>query len=63
MDEEIHDKPSQVDAEGGVVCVRGPDGVDVQMTPDAADETSHRMFHGALKARGQRLANEGRGKK
>ena len=63
MDEEIHDKPSQVDAMDGVVSVKGPDGVEVQMTPDAADETSHRLLHGALKARGQRLANEGRGKK
>ena len=62
-DEQIHDKPSQVDADEGIVSVKGPDGVDLQMTPDAADETSYRMFRGALKARGQQVATERRTRK
>lgn len=51
---EIYDEPSEVDAENGVVEVKGPDAVDVSFTPDAADETSDRLLHGSLKARGQR---------
>ena len=50
---DIHDEPSDVDAEEGVVLVNGPDAVDVRMTPDAAEETSQRLLTGALKARGQ----------
>ena len=54
-DEKIYQEPSEVDAEEGVVSVKGPDDVDVRMTADAADETSERLLHGALKARGQKL--------
>jgi hypothetical protein len=53
-DKEIYDEPSDVDAEDGIVLVRGPDHVHVQMTPDAAEETSERLITGAMKARGQR---------
>jgi hypothetical protein len=55
-DEEIYDKPSDVSAEEGVVSVKGPDSVSVQLTPEAADETSERLFRGALKARGQKVS-------
>ena len=59
-DDEIYEKPSEVSAEDGVVRVKGPDAVDVQMTAEAADETSHRLLHNALKARGQKLFEKAR---
>lgn len=49
----IYDEASEVEAEDGVVSQRGPDAVDVRMTPDAAEETSERLNTGAMKARGQ----------
>ena len=54
-DEEIYDEPSEVTAEDGVVSVKGPDAVDVRMTAEAADETSDRLLHGAMKAHGQKV--------
>ena len=39
-DRTIYDEASEVDAEDGTVIVRGPDAVDVRLTPDAAEETS-----------------------
>ncbi len=54
-DQEIYDEPSEVSADDGVVSVKGPNAVDVQLTPEAADETSDRLLHGALQARGQQL--------
>ena len=56
-DDNIYDQPSDVDAEDGIVVVKGPDAVDVRMTPDAAEETSDRLTTGAMKARGQRYFN------
>ena len=53
-DLEIYDEPSAVDADEGNVRQKGPDAVDVQMTPAAAEETSERLLQGAMKARGQR---------
>jgi len=46
--------PSQVEAKNGAVAVRGPDEVDVDMTPEAAEETAERLTDEAVKARGQR---------
>jgi hypothetical protein len=43
MDAKIHDKPSDVANEGGVVVVRGPDDVAVSLTADAALETGRRL--------------------
>ena len=51
---ETYDEPSNVDAEDGDVTVKGPDAVDVRLTPRAAEETSDRLLEGAFKARGQR---------
>lgn len=53
-DATIYDEATEVDAEDGVVTLKGPDAVDVRMTPDAAEETSERLNTGAMKARGQR---------
>jgi len=55
---EVYDEASEVDAELGAVVVKGPDAVDVRMTPDAAEETSERLLEGALKARGQRYFDD-----
>ena len=54
MTNPTYDEPSNVDAEDGQVIVKGPDAVDVRMTPNAAEETSERLLEGAMKARGQR---------
>ena len=60
-DRTIYDEASDVDAEDGVVSVKGPGAVDVRLTPDAAEETSERLNTGAMKARGQRYFSD-RGK-
>ena len=52
-DKKVYDEPSEVDADDGVVSVEGPDDVDVKLTADAAAETSDRLLHGSMKARGQ----------
>jgi hypothetical protein len=52
-DKRIYDEASDIDAEDGVVSLKGPDAVDVRLTPDAAEETSERLNTGAMKARGQ----------
>ena len=59
-DDDIYDEPSQVDADDGVVIVKGPDAVAVRLTAGAAEETSERLLDGAMKARGQRYFREGR---
>ena len=58
----IYDDPSDISAEEGAVTVKGPDAVDVRLTPDAAEETSNRMLEGSLKARGQTYFNRRRPK-
>jgi hypothetical protein len=50
----IHDEPSAVKAKADKVEVRGPDEVDVDLTPEAAEETSDRLLDGAMQARGRR---------
>jgi len=57
-DRPIYDEASEIDAEDGVVSVKGPDAVDVRLTPDAAEETSERLNTGAMKARGQRYFSD-----
>ncbi len=57
-DEQIYDEASRVDADEGVVRQKGPDNVDVRLTPDAAEETSERLLEGAMKARGQRYFDD-----
>ena len=50
----IHQQPSKVSADEGAVAMNGPDDVDVQLTPEAAEETADRLTDRALMARGQR---------
>jgi hypothetical protein len=58
MTEKVHDQPSEVYAEDGVVLVEGPDGVAHAFTPPAAEETSQRLLVGAMAANGQRAEQE-----
>ena len=53
MPTEIYDQATKVDAKEGIVILDGPDGVDVSMTPTAAEETAERLLEGAAKANGQ----------
>ena len=48
-----YNEASDVDAEDGTVIIRGPDAVNVRLTPDAAEETSERLATNAMTARGQ----------
>jgi hypothetical protein len=57
-DRTIYDEPSDVDADDGAVIIKGPDAVDVRLTPDAAEETSDRLNTSAMKARGQRFFSD-----
>jgi hypothetical protein len=50
----VHDEPSKVNADDGAVAMDGPDAVDVQLTPEAAEETADRLTDEAVMARGQR---------
>ena len=59
-DEKIYDEASDVGADAGVVSVKGPDAVDVKLTPDAAVETSERLLKGSMKAQGQRVRGQKR---
>ncbi|MEA3044348.1 MAG: hypothetical protein QOH47_2186 [Sphingomonadales bacterium] len=60
MEDKLYDTPSEVTAKDGKVVVDGPDAVDVSLTPEAALETSQRLLHGGLKARGQQIAADRR---
>jgi hypothetical protein len=51
---QLFEDPSEVEAAEGNVEVRGPNDVDIAMTPEAAEETSERLLENAMKARGQR---------
>ena len=50
----IYEHPSRVSADDGAVALDGPDDVDVQLTPEAAEETADRLTDEAVVARGQR---------
>jgi hypothetical protein len=58
---ELFDEPTKVTAEDGEVILDGPDGVDVKLTPEAARETSSRLWDGAAKAKSQTRAGKGTG--
>jgi hypothetical protein len=49
-----YDEPSDVTAIDGDVDLLGPDGVDVSMTPEAAEKTAGRLVRAAQSARGQK---------
>lgn len=51
---ELFDEPTKIRAVDGNVELDGPDGVDVAMTPEAAEETADRLFRASAEAAGQR---------
>ena len=53
-DEKAFDEATKVSANAGEVILDGPDGVDVKLTPEAAEETADRLIEGATEAAGQR---------
>ena len=54
VEKELFNKASDVSSEDGQVLLDGPDGVDVALTPEAAEETADRLIEHALNAAGQR---------
>ncbi|HKY81718.1 MAG TPA: hypothetical protein VJM09_09640 [Sphingobium sp.] len=57
-DKTIYKEASKVEADQGVVTVKGPDDVDVKLTEEAAAETSDRLFAESTKARAQKYRQE-----
>jgi len=57
---QLYDEPTTVSARDGEVILKGPDAVDVKLTPEAARETSNRLWDIAAKAKGQRNAKRRR---
>jgi hypothetical protein len=55
-DKKPYDQPSEVSVDDDAVKIKGPDSVDVTLTPEAALETSDRLFGEAMKARGGRTS-------
>jgi hypothetical protein len=51
---ELFDEATKIQAVDGEVQLDGPDGVDVALTPEAAEETADRMFRASAEAAGQR---------
>lgn len=54
IENELYDQATVVTAKEGEVILDGPDGVDVKLTPEAAEQTAENLFEGSVKARGQR---------
>jgi len=48
-----YDEPSDVRAVAGDVAILGPGGVDISMTPPAAEKTAGKLVRAAQSARGQ----------
>lgn len=46
-----HLQASDVIAEEGNIIIEGPDGVAVTMSPDAAEETAHRLLRAVSEVR------------
>ena len=53
-DQQVYSDATVVSAEDGEVILDGPDGVDVRVTPEAAERTADNLLDGAVLARGQR---------
>lgn len=51
---EVYDEATKVSAKDGEVVLDGPDGVDVKLTPEAAEQTAEELEKGAAEAAGQR---------
>ena len=58
MNGKVYNEPSSVASEEEEVFVDGPDGVAVTLTPEAAEETGHRLIAKASEAAGNRRFKE-----
>jgi len=56
---ELFDEATKVSAKDGEVILDGPDGVDVKLRPEAARETSTRLWDRAAKANVQKAKSRG----
>jgi hypothetical protein len=54
---ELFNEATEIEAVDGNVELDGPDGVDVALTPEAAEETADRMFRASAMAAVQRTLN------
>ena len=52
--DKLFDEATAVAAVDGEVLLDGPDGVDVKVTPEAAEQTAQNLEDAAVVARGQR---------
>jgi hypothetical protein len=52
--DKLYNEATQVTARDGEVILDGPDGVDVKVTPEAAEQTADNLIEEAVRARGQR---------
>ena len=52
--DQVYDEASKVAAKDGEVKVKGPDAVDVSLSPEAAIETGDRLAEEGVRAAGQR---------
>ncbi len=61
-DKPLYDDATKVSTNKGRVVLDGPDGVDVEITPEAALETAERLTTNAAQAAGERRFEENKGK-
>lgn len=54
MGQNAYEEPTVTDAVDGEVVLRGPDGVALSMTAEAAEETARRLMQASEEARRQR---------
>ncbi|WP_166041502.1 hypothetical protein [Sphingosinicella sp. YJ22] len=54
-----HCQASDVIAEEGSIIIEGPDGVAVTMSPDAAEETAHRLLRAVSEVRASGKISDG----
>ena len=54
MGQKAYEEATVTDAVDGEVVLRGPDGIAVSMTPEAAEETARRLLKASEEARRQR---------
>ena len=54
MAHQAYDDATVTDALDGEVVLRGPDGIALSMTPEAAEETARRLLKASEEARRQR---------
>jgi len=57
-EKQIYNRATDVSSEDGKVLLDGPDGVDVALTPEAAEETADRLLEHSVNAAGQKWFND-----